>query len=81
MDEVAITEKECTKCHLVKPLTEYRKQTKAKFGVKPHCKECDNKIQHELYLSKKKKIIKRVMMKRKLKKRMERLAAKRKKIN
>lgn len=67
-----VTEKECTKCHLIKPLSDYRKQSKAKYGVKPHCRECDDLIQGELYLRNKKRIIKQVMSRRKLKNKLER---------
>ncbi|MDO8609364.1 MAG: hypothetical protein Q7R95_02360 [bacterium] len=63
--ELTIT-KECTRCHQVKPLIEYRKQSKAKLGVKPHCKLCDDSIQHDFYSKNKKRIIKRIISKRKV---------------
>lgn len=36
-------EKECTRCHEVKPLTEYCKSSRHKMGVQPACKACMNK--------------------------------------
>lgn len=35
-------EKECTKCHEVKPLDQYCKSSKGKMGVQPACKVCMN---------------------------------------
>lgn len=34
--------KECTRCHEVKPLTEYCKSSRHKLGVQPACKSCMN---------------------------------------
>ena len=36
-------EKECTRCHEVKPLSEYCKSSRHKMGVQPACKSCMNK--------------------------------------
>ncbi len=33
----------CTKCGETKPLTEFRKSSASKSGVRPECKECQNK--------------------------------------
>lgn len=35
-------EKECTRCHIVKPLSEYCKGARFKMGVQPACKSCMN---------------------------------------
>jgi hypothetical protein len=35
-------EKECTKCHEVKPLDQYCKSSRGKMGVQPACKACMN---------------------------------------
>lgn len=32
--------KQCTKCSIIKPLTDYHKNKKGKFGRQPRCKEC-----------------------------------------
>lgn len=32
--------KECSSCHVVKPLTDFSKQAKGKFGVTSKCKAC-----------------------------------------
>lgn len=58
-------QKECTKCHEVKPLDQYCKSSKGKMGVQPACKACMNvaytasrkkKQQHYQDVAKKRKL-------------------------
>lgn len=39
--------KQCSKCHIVKPLSEFTKQAKNKDGLKNHCKDCHKQIMRE----------------------------------
>lgn len=40
MEIAKVTEKPCTKCGLVKSLSEFYKNASKKYGVLPHCKKC-----------------------------------------
>ena len=52
--------KTCTKCKQALPLTEFRKQSSTKDGLKYCCKECDNKAAKSYYQKNKNKIIEKV---------------------
>lgn len=45
-----IKTKVCNKCNQRKPITEFHKHERGKFGVKAVCKECFNKQQKERYI-------------------------------
>lgn len=47
--------KVCTKCNQSKALSEFRKQSNTKDGLKYVCIPCDNKTQKDRYLRKKTK--------------------------
>ena len=52
--------KTCTKCKHTLPLTEFRKQSSTKDGLKYCCKECDNKAAKSYYEKNKQKIVSKV---------------------
>ncbi len=37
-----MTTKECTQCKLIKPLSDYYKNSRLSLGVQSHCKQCSN---------------------------------------
>jgi len=46
VDSVAIVAKKCHMCAQLKPLAEFMRQPRGKYGVAGHCRECE----HERYL-------------------------------
>ena len=52
--------KTCTKCKQTLHLTEFRKQSSTKDGLKYCCKECDNKAAKSYYKKNKGKIVNKV---------------------
>jgi len=53
-------DKVCTKCKELKPLTEFRKQSRTKDGRKYVCRPCDSAAARDRYSDKKKTYIKLV---------------------
>lgn len=53
-------DKTCTKCKELKPLSEFRKQSRTKDGYKYVCKPCDSAAARDRYSDKKKTYIKLV---------------------
>lgn len=41
--EIVSLDKRCTRCKLVKPLTEFTKSNRTKDKLKPHCRDCERK--------------------------------------
>lgn len=52
-----IDEKNCTKCKLLKPLTEYPKQKRRPDGAESHCKECYRIYSRDVHYPKNKELI------------------------
>ena len=50
----------CTKCKESLPLSEFRKQSSTKDGLKYYCKRCDNQSAKKYYEKNKNKIISKV---------------------
>lgn len=44
-----INSKRCNECGIIKPVSEFGKETRAKNGYKPRCKDCLNKYYRENY--------------------------------
>ena len=52
--------KVCTKCKEALPLSEFRKQSSTKDGLKYYCKKCDNASAKSYYKKNKEKIVGKV---------------------
>ena len=52
--------KVCTKCKEALPLSDFRKQSSTKDGLKYYCKECDNELAKSYYKKNKEKIVGKV---------------------
>ena len=59
-ENTVIVSKTCTTCLKEKPLTDFRRQSKNKDGLKYTCKECDDKRARMRYKTKKTKILSQV---------------------
>jgi hypothetical protein len=57
---MASVTKVCTTCCRLKPLSEFRQQSKTKDGLKYTCIACDDKKARKRYAAKKAEIIKKV---------------------
>jgi predicted methyltransferase len=52
--------KVCTKCKEALPLSDFRKQSSTKDGLKYYCKKCDNELAKSYYKKNKNKIVDKV---------------------
>lgn len=57
--DLQVKDKQCSKCKLLKPLSDFRKCSKSWDGLKYYCKDCDNEIGRTAYLKERELKIKR----------------------